>query len=93
VSAAKSLLLAAASAALLALPRVAEACAVCMSGRDDDTQRAFLLGTLLLSGLPFALIGGLALWIRRRARAQAETERAGERTGDGVEMLNYSPRG
>jgi hypothetical protein len=61
---------AAALAAFLApaLPRAAEACAVCMSGRADDTQRAFLLGTLLLSSLPFFLIGGLILWIRRRAR-------------------------
>jgi hypothetical protein len=51
-----------------------------MSGRADDTQRAFLLGTLLLSALPFALIGGLILWIRRRARELAAREalRAGE---------------
>jgi hypothetical protein len=62
------------SAACAALPRAAEACAVCMSGREDDTQRAFLLGTLLLSSLPFALIGGLILWIRRRAREQAARE-------------------
>jgi hypothetical protein len=89
VNAVKPALLAAAALVLPALPRAAEACAVCMSGRDDDTQRAFLFGTLLLSSLPFVLIGGLALWIRRRARAQAEVER----TGDGVEMLNYSPRG
>jgi hypothetical protein len=59
------------AATFAALPRAAEACAVCMSGRADDTQRAFLLGTLLLSGLPFVLIGGLILWIRRRAREQA----------------------
>jgi hypothetical protein len=58
-------------AAAAALPRAAEACAVCMSGREDDTSRAFLLGTLLLSTLPLALIGGLALWIRRRAREVA----------------------
>ncbi len=56
----------------LALPRAAEACYVCMSGREDDTQRAFLLGTILLSTLPLALIGGIALWLRRRARAAAE---------------------
>jgi uncharacterized iron-regulated membrane protein len=45
-----------------------------MSGRDDDTQRAFLLGTLLLSSLPLALIGGLILWLRRRARELAARE-------------------
>jgi hypothetical protein len=42
-----------------------------MSGREDDTQRAFLAGTLLLSTLPLALIGGIAWWIRRRARDDA----------------------
>jgi hypothetical protein len=57
-------------------PRAADACAVCMSGRDDDTQRAFLLGTILLSTLPLALIGGLALWLRRRARAAAARDAA-----------------
>jgi len=56
---------------LAALPRAAEACAVCMSGREDDTQRAFLAGTLLLSTLPLALIGGIAWWIRRRVREEA----------------------
>jgi cbb3-type cytochrome oxidase subunit 3 len=42
-----------------------------MSGREDDTQRAFLAGTLLLSTLPLALIGGIAWWIRRRGREEA----------------------
>jgi len=76
----KVLLSAALVALALALPRAVEACAVCMSGRADDTQRAFLLGTLLLSALPFALIGGLVLWIHRRARELAAREalRAGE---------------
>ncbi|HEX2485680.1 MAG TPA: hypothetical protein VHQ66_10285, partial [Myxococcota bacterium] len=59
----------------LAAPRVAHACYVCMSGREDDSGRAFLLGSVLLSVLPFALFGGIALWIWRRVRA-AERERA-----------------
>jgi hypothetical protein len=62
------------AAVAAALPRAAEACAVCMSGREDDTQRAFLLGTLLLSALPLVLIGGLILWLRRRARDIAARE-------------------
>jgi hypothetical protein len=53
--------------ALLA-PRVSEACAVCTAGRDDDTQRAFLLGTLILTSLPFVLIGGIVGWLWRRIR-------------------------
>ncbi len=66
----KTLLSAAFPALALTLPRAAQACAVCI-GRDANTQRAFLVGTLLLSALPFFLIGGLAWWIRRRARIVA----------------------
>jgi hypothetical protein len=61
------------AAVLAALPRASEACAVCMSGREDDTNRAFLIGTILLSVLPLALIGGIAWWIRRRASEVAST--------------------
>jgi hypothetical protein len=53
---------------LLLAPRASEACAVCLAGREDDTQRAFLLGTLLLSTLPFAVFGGIGLVIWRRMR-------------------------
>jgi hypothetical protein len=53
--------------ALLA-PRVSQACAVCFSGRDDETQRAFLLGTVLLTSLPLLLIGGIAGYLWRRIR-------------------------
>ncbi len=60
--------LAGAIAALLWLfPGLCEACAVCFSGRDE-TRAAFLATTLLLSGLPLALIGSLVFWLRRRAR-------------------------
>ena len=42
---------ASASAALLAgAPRAAEACAVCMSGRDDETRNAFLGTTVVKPG-------------------------------------------
>jgi hypothetical protein len=46
-----------------------------MSGRDDDSGRAFLLGSVLLSLLPFALFGGVGVFIWRRVRA-AERARA-----------------
>jgi hypothetical protein len=73
-------LAAAAVASLLPalFPGAAAACAVCTSGRDDDTQRAFLLGTILLSTLPLALIGGIALWLRRRAREASAREQLAE---------------
>jgi hypothetical protein len=72
----RRLALLALAAFVAALPRAAEACAVCLSGREDDNQRAFLAGTILLSTLPVALIGGIAWYIRRRAREIAAREAA-----------------
>ena len=76
MSAPRRLALLALAAVVAALPRAAEACAVCLSGREDDNQRAFLAGTILLSTLPVALIGGIAWYIRRRAREIAAREAA-----------------
>lgn len=64
-------------AALAAAPRVASACAVCSAGRDDKTQGAFLFGSIFLSVLPPAVVGGIAWWIWRRARQIAAEEAAG----------------
>lgn len=50
------------------LPSAAQACYVCMSGREDDVQLAFILTTVLLSLLPLGLIGGAVWWLRRRLR-------------------------
>jgi hypothetical protein len=58
----------------LALPRVASACYVCISGRDDDSQRAFIAGSILLSVLPFFTFGGIGWYVRRRSRQIAESE-------------------
>ena len=52
--------------ALLA-PRVSEACAVC-SFRDDGTQRGFMIGTLIMTTLPFLVIGSILFFVRRRIR-------------------------
>ena len=76
VSALRRLAFLALAALLALLPRAALACAVCLSGREDDNQRAFLAGTILLSTLPVALIGGMAWYIRRRAREIAAREAA-----------------
>jgi hypothetical protein len=51
-----------------ALPTVAEACAVCASGQEEQSTAAFRYSTALLSLLPLALIGGAVLWFRRRMR-------------------------
>jgi hypothetical protein len=69
----------AAAAALVALaPPAAEACAVCFSGREEG-RAAYLATTLLMTLLPLGLIGGLVLWLRRRAadlRAAADARRS-----------------
>lgn len=55
--------------AIVATPRLAAACAVCQGGVGGGTSRAFAIGSLLLSVLPLAVIGGAILYLRRRARA------------------------
>ena len=63
-------------ALLLAAPRVAHACSVCFSA-TDQARIAFIATTVFLSLLPMALVGGLVLWVRRRA---AELRRLEERS-------------
>jgi hypothetical protein len=57
------------AAIVVATPRLAAACAVCMGGVGGGTQRAFAIGSLFLSVLPLAVIGGAVVYLRRRARA------------------------
>jgi hypothetical protein len=57
------------AAILVATPRPAAACAVCLGGTGGGTQSAFAIGTLLLSVIPLAVIGGAILYLRRRAKA------------------------
>ena len=63
---------------LLLAPRVGEACAVCMSGREEASQWAFIGTTVVLSLLPLGLVGGVVFWIRRRLR-QLEAEESRRR--------------
>jgi hypothetical protein len=61
------------TAAILALtllaPRVSDACAVCVSARDDGTQLGFLLGTLIMTPLPFIVVGSIVFFLWRRSRS------------------------
>ena len=57
-----------AALAVLLAPELAQACSVCFSGQDQS-RTAFVVTTAFLSILPLALIAGMALWIRSRARA------------------------
>jgi hypothetical protein len=55
------------STATLFVPQMATACAVCFTGRADETRIAFIATTALLTALPILLIGSLVWWLRRRA--------------------------
>lgn len=52
-------------------PALASACAVCMGGQEEDSAFAFILMTVVMSGLPLVMIGGIA-WFVRRAYRQRE---------------------
>ena len=61
-------------AALLVLaPELAHACAVCGAGADEDqSSRAYALTSLVLSLLPFVMLGGFLLWLRIQGRKQGQ---------------------
>ncbi|MFP8879760.1 MAG: hypothetical protein AAEJ52_11355 [Myxococcota bacterium] len=58
------------------LPGLARACAVCFSGRSDETREAFIATTAFMTFLPILLIGGVVWWFRRRVLAMRAEERA-----------------
>lgn len=62
------------AASVLVTPQLARACAVCMSGREDDVQFAFILTTVFMSVLPLAVIGGAVWWLRRRLQEMERTQ-------------------
>ena len=49
-------------------PDAASACSVCYAGAEES-RKAFLFTTVLLSMLPVGMIGALAWWVWRHARA------------------------
>jgi hypothetical protein len=53
--------------AIAVLPDAAAACSVCYAGAEES-RKAFLFTTVLLSLLPISMIGGLAWWVWRSAR-------------------------
>jgi hypothetical protein len=67
-----ALLLALALCAAL-VPDAASACSVCYAGAEES-RKAFLLTTVLLSMLPLAMFGSLFWWLRRRFRELGQTE-------------------
>lgn len=54
--------------ALLALlPDLAYACPVCFDPREEN-RVAFLATTVFMSLIPLGMVGGLGMWLRKRAR-------------------------
>jgi len=61
-------------------PSVAQACAVCFSGRSDEQREAFIFMTGFLTFLPLILLGfGVWAFIRRVRRIEAENDVIAER--------------
>jgi hypothetical protein len=60
--------------ALTGLPRVSEACSVCMGGREDENRLAFILTTAFLTFLPLLMIGTLVWLFARRALAREQQD-------------------
>lgn len=59
---------------VLAAPRIAEACAVCSAGREDQTRTAFIIGTAFMTALPMVLVGGMVWWVRKKTLEAQELE-------------------
>jgi hypothetical protein len=62
------------AALVVSLPNAAWACAVCFSGRTEETRAAFGISTAGMTVLPLFMIAAFAWWIRRRARRLAEAD-------------------
>ena len=67
--------------ALVGVPEVAHACAVCFDG-PGETRMAFLTTTAFLTLLPLGIVAGAGAWLRKRVR-RAEIERGDTDPSDG----------
>ena len=56
-------------AVLMLAPEAAFACPVCGTPGTEEAGRAYFTMTLVLSGLPLAMIGGVGYWVYRRVAA------------------------
>lgn len=62
---------------ILQTPKVAQACAVCSAGKDEENAAAFLISTLFMSLMPLIAIGTLVYVLYRRIQ-KLEEERPAE---------------
>jgi cbb3-type cytochrome oxidase subunit 3 len=59
----------------VATPALALACAVCGTSGIENNSWAYFAMTMVLSGLPLGMIGGVVYWVYRQA-AKAEQQAA-----------------
>ncbi|HZP43431.1 MAG TPA: hypothetical protein VFD84_18230 [Candidatus Binatia bacterium] len=71
MTAARSRMAVAAALAVLA-PAAALACPVCFSASSARTLATYVATAAAMTALPLLIVGGLALWVRRRLRTAAE---------------------
>lgn len=61
--------------ALLLLPSLAEACAVCGAAQTESTRKAFVGTTAFMTFLPLIMLFGVVGWyIRRTLRSEEQEE-------------------
>jgi ABC-type Fe3+ transport system permease subunit len=63
--------------ALILVPALAGACAVCVTGDNDPTANAFNWSVLFLMATPYTVVGSIAGWLffkYRRAAAKPREE-------------------
>lgn len=53
------------------------ACAVCGAG-DDPAKGSYIVMTLIISGLPLAMLGGIIWYLVSQARKASAAERANQ---------------
>jgi hypothetical protein len=71
--------LVAAALICLAAPAVAFACPVCGTSGSNDNGWAYFAMTIVLSGLPLGMIGGVVYWVYRRSSGSVDqSDRQGQ---------------
>jgi hypothetical protein len=83
---------AAAFAATVGWTELAAACSVCLSA-TDETREAYYATTALLAVLPFALVGGIALWLRHYALRSARRSALGPAKAEAGHGLDQEQQG
>ena len=76
----------------LQTPRVAEACAVCSAGRDEENAAAFLISTIFMSLLPLIAIGSIVFLLWRRIQKCESEKEARLEAGADLATPAASPR-